>query len=436
MLSFPGEVLIGVTFGVLIGITIAFVIGIVSFLSRQYGGYAVPDLLVAILIVGLFGVNVYALGIYEADTQVAPRLAFAGLTVVILGLYGHSQGSGLASRLPRETAWPTQRKRRLSGEAVESVDGLGQVTLRSTGTVREIEGYPPLPPATKQALETRSWQLPADLPLDELEHRLEDRLKTTHNLAEVSVSVDARGVTTIAAAPPATGMARRIPEGHRALSLEVLLPAGLAAGDRVTITCGDETIEGIVLGSNQAHQRHESLTNGHDPAPESADRPLDRQHATVGSGHVTVAVDTAAAGTLLSGEVSHLFVQPQGQNDEFGAFATLEASGRTVRQITLTDETRELLANHADDVWLLASRKPDAETEQAGDWTFSQPLLAGRASIDVADESTDSNDDAENKAAWIDSLPSGTELFVLGDEGVVKLLSEHESSTPAVEVVR
>jgi len=81
----------------------------------------------------------------------------------------------------------------------------------------------------------------------ELETRLEDWLRTTHDLAAIDVAIDGRGRATITAAPPINDLATDVPSGWRAVSVQTLVPAGIGSGDEVLVSTATTTIRGVVL---------------------------------------------------------------------------------------------------------------------------------------------------------------------------------------------
>jgi hypothetical protein len=112
-----------------------------------------------------------------------------------------------------------------------------------------VEGYPPLPDDLRTTVRDGEWTFPADLPLSELERRLEERLRNDRDLAEVAVSIDDRGRATVDAAPPLGALSRRVPQGKRAVSVDALVPTGLARRDEVTVSTPDGEVEGTVLSA-------------------------------------------------------------------------------------------------------------------------------------------------------------------------------------------
>jgi hypothetical protein len=402
--SLPVEVLLGISFGVLLGIVVSFAVGVFSFTISYYWDQELSQVAVVVLILPLVAVDALYIGIIGSGVQQVPRLLIGLLVIVMIALYANSQGQKIAAELPRETTQPTERKRTLSAEAVDAVDGLGQVTIRTAGEIQEIDGYPSLSPDVRTALAEGAWRLPADLPLPELERRLEDQLRTDHDLGEVSVSIDGRGRATITAAPPTAGVASQVPDGWRAVSVAALLPAGLTAEDEVTVRTAAGSVAGTVLGIDRtAGDSDEVVPDG-------------GATTASGEGRVTVAVPASAAGTLLDAERGRIVVEPRGRRHDFEAFSLLDGTDRTIRRLTLTPAVREALAD--DEIQPLAVR---------GDVDAADAEVAD---TDSTDETPDA-DPAERGArhGWTfgpaqAALERAEEAFVVGETAVLRRLDE------------
>lgn len=322
MASLPVEVFLGISFGVLTGVVLALFVGLLGFCLKYYTDETVPAYAVAIIALSLGAVNLVYVDVFDAaqpPVEQLPRLVVATVVLVMLGLYGYSQGEKIAAGLPQGSNQTVERKQTLSSGAVGSVDGMGQVTVRASGEIRDMEGYPPLSPDLRERLAEGAWRLPADLPLTELETRLEDQLERDHGLADVSVAIDRQGRATIAAAPPKKGIARRIPKGWRAVSLSELLPTGLSPGDEVSIRTSAGTVVGTVLSASvdadvDPDHRSEPVDHTDPTRSQDEEETIRRARSTTdgGYGRVTVAVPTAELGDVLQTEQGQVRVRPRG----------------------------------------------------------------------------------------------------------------------------
>ncbi|MFD1565677.1 potassium transporter TrkA [Haloarchaeobius amylolyticus] len=401
MPSLPVELLLGLYLGLLTGIVPAFVAGSLGFLVRYFTGVTLPGFGVVVLALSIASVQGGLLGLVEPTIAQSPRLLVAVLVVLMLALYAHNQGDKLGAELPRRLSLTSIRQRTLSTDVVELVGSVGQVTARPTGEIRDMEGYPPLSPDLRGRLKAGSWRLPADLPLSELETRLEERLRTEHDLADVDVTLDERARATIAAAPPSGSLSRRLSTGHRAVSVATLVPTGLARGDEVTVRVGDRSITGTVLSVrteidderaaipvSEEPPDDELATDGGDPTDDAIPTPRSTTATAGGPGRVTVAVARRDVKPLLEAESLGLVVRSRGTSREFEAFALLKREGYAVRRLTVgtggTDgETADEPPASAA-VTVLAVRRQGSETGgRRHGWVFGPGI---ERSLEAGDE--------------------------------------------------
>lgn len=362
MAQLPYESLIGIAYGLLFGFVPALVAGLAAVgvgigcdrsLSPIVGAGVVAPVAIA---------SGAAAGVFDPAATPAhgQRIAIAGTVAGVLGVVTTSQGTRIATELPRDRTFSLVRGQSLSAEAIDAVDAMGHVTIRPTGPIREFDGYPPLSPAVRTSLEEGRWRFPADLQLEELERRLERRLRMEYGLARVRVSIDGRGRTTIAAAPPEKGVATTLAEGTRAVTVEGLLPSGIEPGDDVVIDTDTAAIHAAVLAVGDGTGSADSTT--------AAEPPASTEHRTAtagfdgGRGRLTVAVGTTDAGALLETSQPRIAVSPSGDNHEFEAAALLEEAGRPVTEVVLHDQAADpdqTLGVRRDGEWLFAADLPE-----------------------------------------------------------------------------
>jgi hypothetical protein len=386
-MTLPVEFLLGLYLGLLTGIVPAFVAGGLGFLVRYVTGVSLPGFGVVVLALSIASVQGGLLGLVEPDIAQSPRLLVAVLVVLMLSLYAHNQGDKLGAELPRRLSLSRLRQRTLSADVIEFVGTVGQVTIRPTGEIRDMEGYPPLSTELRTTLRSGSWRLPPDLPLSELEVRLEERLRTDHDLADVAVSIDERARASIAAAPPVGGLSRRVPDGKRAVSVTTLVPSGLARGDEVALRTAGRTFLGTVLSvgldadegespdSNPARETDEDDEDG-----ETESRPSSAASTILGGvGRVTVALDPGDVDPLLDADSPRLAVRSRGTNRDFEAFALLRRAGYAIRRVTVDSAAEAEESLPLEDVTVLAVRRQDAEADdRRRGWVFptdADPLL-------------------------------------------------------------
>lgn len=345
MAPLPVEVLLGVYLGLLTGIIPALVAWSLGFLFKYFTGVSVPALAVVVLGVALAGANGGLLALVDPTVTTHPnseRVVVAIIVVMMMALYAHAQGDRLGASFPHHFSLRKLRERTLSSDVVELVGGHGQVRVTVAGEVGDIEGYPPLPADLRATIRTGEWPFPADLPLTEIERRLEDRLRTTHHLAEVDVTLDERGRAHVAAAPGSHGVSARVPPGRRAVSLEGLVPTGLARGDEVTVVLEDAEISGTVVsarsnldGSTRSDAQLDASTDESEDS-ESGPRPVAKAATTEGGdGRVTLAVSRSDAKRLLASDRGHFVVTSRGVRGEFELLAVLQRVGARLRKLSV-----------------------------------------------------------------------------------------------------
>lgn len=384
MAGTPVEVLMGISYGLLLGSVTSLGTGTLVAVVRLYADRSVPQSVVAAVSLVGFGAFGTVVGVLDVGADQTLSLAISALVVLLLALYAHSLGERLAEAIPRRTAQTTERNRTLAADAIDAIDAVGHVTIRSTGDVRDVDGYPSLPPSVRVRLERDSWRLPADLPLAELESRLQARLRTAYDLHTVEVSIDGRGRATIAASPATKGVASRVPDGWRAASIRALLPTDLAPGDEVRVETDGETVAGTVLDTTTAAPTEPADCGERDRprAPRAAPDGGGGAHpaSSGGDGRVTVAVPTSDAGALVDADRGRVVVTPGETTAEFDALSLLERAGTAARKVVVDEELKATLTDEASDVWLFALRGAGERADGSPDgWQFGPEADAAEA---------------------------------------------------------
>lgn len=335
MAALPVEILYGLYLGALIGVVPVLVAWTMGFLFKYVTGVTVPGLGVAVLSVAIAGANGGLLALNDptltaSGSQV--RLTVALVVVLMGSFYAHAVGDRLGAQLPRRLTLRRITERTLSADAVERVGGRGQVRVQVAGEVGDIEGYPPLPADLRTAIAESSYAFPADLPLAELEDRFVDRLRTDHDLVEVTARLDERARATVAAAPPVGGLSKRVPGGERAVTVRAPVPAGLAAGDRVAVTAGGRTREATVLGVAAATP---AATDGGTVRDDGAAATGTPAPVVPCEGRVTLGLDREGATALVGADVERLVALSRGTRREFELVGLLRRAGKRFRRVTL-----------------------------------------------------------------------------------------------------
>jgi hypothetical protein len=341
MASVPVEILLGIYLGLLVGTLPALVAWGLGFGFRYVTGVTIPGFGVSILAIALAGVNGGLLALADesvAASPNAPRLITAILVVGMISMYAHSKGDRMAAAFPRRPSLSELRGRTLSHDLADLIHGGDEVRVRVVGEVADMEGYPPLPEELRAELRNAELTFPADLRLDELEERAGDRLATEYDLGDVSVSIDERGRATVVAAPPFSGLSKRVADDRHAVSVAGLIPTGLARGDEVTVITPDAQVRGTVVS---ARTDDEPVAG---PAAEEPDEGGERDDAPApvrapttdgGEGRLTVAVTRTDVGPLLRAEEVKVVVESRGTRREYEVVSLLRRADHHLRRFTV-----------------------------------------------------------------------------------------------------
>ena len=393
MQSLPIQILFGIYLGILTGILPALVSGVLGFLFKYITNVSLPGFGVVVLAVALAGINGGLLALADEailQSANAATVTTALLVVMMMALYAHNKGDTLGASLPRRISLRKLGEQTLSADLVDVVAGRNELRIRVTGAIDDIEGYPPLSEGLRTQIADSEWTFPQDLSVSELEARLAERLRTEFELGDVSVAIDERGRATVAAAPPFSGLSKRVGSGRRAVSVDALVPTGLARGDVVTALTGQGEVKGTVVSARSAKA---SAGGSKPPAAETAETdggadetpPKATQAPTTsgGEGQVTLSVSRADSGTLLQADGATVVVEARGTGREYEVISLLRRAGRRFRRVTVRadsalDRTTLGAAALRDtyDVAVLAVKTDDG-------WQFAP---AGSLSVSAGDE--------------------------------------------------
>ncbi|WP_135853800.1 potassium channel family protein [Halorussus salinus] len=341
------DLLVGLYVGVLTAVVPALVAWSLGFTFKYFTGVTIPGFGVLVFGVAIAGVQGGLLGLLDPQFITSPPALVSALVVMMATLYAHAQGDRMGAEFPRRLTLRGLRERGLSADAIERVGRFGQIRVRTTGEVGDVEGYPPLPDDLRATIRDGEWTFPADLPLSELETRLSDRLRTDYDLAAVAVSIDPRGRATVSAAPPVGALSRRVPAGKRAVSVETLVPTGLARKDEVTISTPRGDVTGTVLsartdatgstpvGTASSAAAEETPDSGEDATARPRVASASAGQTTGGDGRVTVAVPRRDAETLVGADETAIRVLARGTRREFELLSLLRRDGKRVRRVEL-----------------------------------------------------------------------------------------------------
>lgn len=395
MASLPVDVLLGLYLGALVGILPALGVWAASFGFRYREGLSLPRagaVAFGLVLAGLDGWLLVVVGETALDGAGVLRLTLATGVVLTLSTYAHAKGDRMAAEFPRRLSLSELRGQALSKETADLIEEGSEVRVQVVGEVTDVEGYPPLPERLRAQIRNAEFELPADLRLAELERRVTDRLETVYDLAAVDVEIDERGRARVAAAPPFSGLSKRVGGGRHAVSVSGLVPTGIARGDEVTVITPSAQVRGTVISARSGPS--DAQTDGPDIEPRSDEEPADGEKPPQqvrtpttdgGDGQVTVAVTRTDVQPLLRAEEAKIVVESRDLDREYEVVSMLRRVGHQIRRIGIRSGSRldgaalgtaKLQANH--DVAVLAVKKdgwqiaPGGETTlQAGDELFA-----------------------------------------------------------------
>lgn len=344
MASFPAEILLGIYLGLLVGIIPALFAWGLGFGFRYVTETRLPKSIVTVLALVVAAGNAAVLWVTDQAilADLAPsRIATSGLVVGMLGLYAHTKGDEMATDFPQRLSFSELRTQTLSEDTAELVNDGTEVRVQVVGEVADMEGHPPLSAELRAKIRTAELTLPADLRLSEIERRVEDRLQTEYDLGDISVSVDDRGRATVVAAPPFSGLSKRVDHDRHAVSVNGLIPTGLAHGDEVTVITPNAQVRGTVVSTSS-----EVSSEQDEPeiAPLAADEPADNSEIQSpvrasttegGEGRLTVAVTRTDVQPLLRASETKVVVEPRGTRREYEVVSTLRRADNQFRRVVV-----------------------------------------------------------------------------------------------------
>jgi len=346
MASLPVEILFGVYLGLLVGIIPALISWALGFTFKYVTGVTLPGFGMLVLAIALAGVNGGLLALADPtfmQAPNAPRVATAVLVVGMLALFAHSKGDQMGASVPRRLSLSGLRSRHLSRDLAEFIGG-DKVRVRVVGEVADMEGYPPLPDDLRAEIRAAELTFPADLRVEELEERMAARLRTEYDLGDVSVSIDERGRAAVVAAPPFSGLSKRVAEDRHAVSVDALVPTGLARGDEVTVVTPDAQVRGTVVSARSGPDADGSVEEERvDPtAPADAESeddgpptPIRAPTTTGGEGRLTVAVTRTDVQPLLRAGEAKVVVESRGTRREYEVVSLLRRANKRFRRFTV-----------------------------------------------------------------------------------------------------
>ncbi|MDY7081737.1 MAG: TrkA C-terminal domain-containing protein [Halobacteria archaeon] len=385
-MALVNDILLGLYLGILTGIVPALVAWGLGFLFKYFTGVTLPGFGVVVLGVALAGVQGGLLGLTDPAVAASTKTLVALIVVMMLTLYAHSKGDQMGVEFPRRISLRSLRETTISTDVVEIIGGFGQVRVHHEGDIGNIEGYPPLPSSLRAEIGGESWMFPSALSIDEMEKRLAERLTKEYDLSEVEVSIDSQAKARINAAPPMGGVSKRVPEGRRTVSVDVLVPTGIARGDEVVIRAGDKGVSGTVVSATSDIEGSNPPTTTSEETDETSSKPVTAPTTEGGDGRITLAVSPDEARTLLSlepSEIERAVVKSRGKRREFELVSLLKQGGKRFERFSVATNSslagRTLSESTVRDTYGVAV----LGIKRSGDWIVSP---SGSTSLESGDE--------------------------------------------------
>lgn len=336
------DVLLGLYIGVLTGVFAAIIVYILTFSFAYLAGTQLSVNYALMIGLGIAGVaGGPRLLMRNPDILRSATSLVMLISILLITLYSHQKAQDLGKALPPKKVIVNRlRKKTIALNAVKQIGPFGQVTVRPAGVVGDMEGYPPLPDAIRTGIQMDSWTFPADLPISELETRLKKKLERKYHLEDAIVSIDSEGRATVSAAPSIGGFSRRIPDGKQVVTVETLLPDGLAGGDDVRMTLDETTVTGHVISvrpdtePSGAGEQSDTMTDAQ-MQENTVPSPGALETASSGTGRVAVAIDPGSVSNVLEEDLQKLYARSKGRIKAFEFVSLLRRYDLRFRKVTL-----------------------------------------------------------------------------------------------------
>ncbi len=344
MVTLPADILLGLYLGALVGILSVLGVWAASFSFRYTQTLSLPRPGAIALGLALAGLMVWLLSVAGESTVESAgvvRISLAILVVVGLSMYAHTRGDRMAATFPRELSVANITGASVAKEKAELTDDGEAVRIRIVGEIGDVEGYPSMSETLRAEIRNAEIELPVDLRIDELERRVADRLELTYDLASVSVDVDERGRARVDAAPPFSGLSKRVGGGRHAVTVSGIVPTGIARGDEVTIITPGAQVRGTVISASTAADDVRGAQP--DIEPRSTDEPADSEEpgrvraptTAGGEGEVTVAVTRTDVQPLLRASETKIVVESRDLDREYEVVSMLRRAGHRIQRIAI-----------------------------------------------------------------------------------------------------
>jgi len=240
------ESLYGFLRGLIFGTIGFFTVMLLSIVYRYFTNERLSSFIGILFGLGFLGFSGGLLAILDQPTLGG---AMEIVAVSIFIVWGVNTGDKIAEKIPKKSP----------GSILDGFRGgkpaYSTVKLPSSLLIYDIVGKPRVPDSLKAELSDREFNLPADIPLEDITNRVKRRLITDWGIGNVELELDQEAkVIHFAISAKERGLSPLIPEGSVAVPIECrVIPSNLASGDFVKIFLeNNEAIERIeVKGVNE-----------------------------------------------------------------------------------------------------------------------------------------------------------------------------------------
>lgn len=235
------------------------VAGTASFAYRWYVRERMPDYLAVLLGLGAISIwlNTRATlsqfiggGVPGLDTE----SAIVTVATFAVAASASTAAARTGDRLASQT-FAFSGVRRMDGDVGQLVKAVGRfVAVELPETIDDIEGYDPVPPATKESLVGTTLLFPRRLTVQELRTRLVDRLKTDYGVGHVDLDLQEDAtVEYLALGGRAAGLGPTLAPGTAALAIRADPAFSASPGDTVQVwRTGENGPERVITGELRA----------------------------------------------------------------------------------------------------------------------------------------------------------------------------------------
>jgi len=243
------ESLSGLLRGLVSGTVAFFTVMLLSIVYRYFTNEKLSSFIGILFGLGFLGFSGGLLAILEQPT-LGGVIEIVAVSIFIV--WGVNTGDKIAEKMPKKSAVSILEGIRGGKTAYTTVK------LPNSRLINDIVGKPRIPGSLKVELSEREFNLPADLPPEDIANRVKRRLITDWGIGHVELELDQEGkVIFFAVSAKERGLSAAIPEGSVAIPIECrVLPSNLASGDLVKIFLeNNEVIERIeVKGVDEEHR--------------------------------------------------------------------------------------------------------------------------------------------------------------------------------------